>query len=254
MFADVLLPPSGFADWYMVGTPASWIIPLALSASLIAIFLLVARRARRRWKLLTLGFCVLAFVGTDLVVYAVGYANPGWRELPNLDIRVCIENLDEYPQWDFYLEYGMGRGNPAASPYLTKVGPADSTHLEGHGRGLTEVNLIAVPRGKPIAPPKPNWEKQGPLPEGSLPRTKLPGLRDARESHEFVYRLRIEGNRVYAEWTGPRVSANDDMSVLVMSAVATVFALLACLLVWQGGVSAAGAHPAFEQTSGGSEK
>jgi hypothetical protein len=73
MFADLLLPPTGFVDWYMVG-PASIIVFLAVSASLIALFiLLVRKRIHKGWSALV---CLVLFVACDLIVYAIGYNIP----------------------------------------------------------------------------------------------------------------------------------------------------------------------------------
>jgi hypothetical protein len=80
MFADALPPRTYWFDWHMAGWPASWIVPCALFASLIALFLVVARRARPKWTFLTLLLCVFLFVVADYVVYEVGYHNQHlWR-------------------------------------------------------------------------------------------------------------------------------------------------------------------------------
>jgi hypothetical protein len=86
MFADALPPPTYFSDWHMIGWPASWIVPLSLSMSLAALFLVVARRARRRWIVLTLASCVVLFVVADYVAYEIGCHHQDlwrtWQERP----------------------------------------------------------------------------------------------------------------------------------------------------------------------------
>lgn len=81
MFADV--PPllTYCADWYMLGWPASVVVPCALSASLITLFLVVARRARPLWRFVTLVFCVSLFIVADYVAYEIGNHNQHlWRK------------------------------------------------------------------------------------------------------------------------------------------------------------------------------
>ena len=75
MFADVPPPPSFCLDWYMVGWPASLIIPCALSASLITMFLVLARRGRPWRNVLIVGFCIFLFVLADYTVYEFGLKN-----------------------------------------------------------------------------------------------------------------------------------------------------------------------------------
>ena len=76
-----------------------------------------------------------------------------------IDIRVVFENLDDYPAYDFYLKYGLANGNPYGAWHLTRVYPAAVTVLEGEGRRLTSVHLLAVPHGQtvPAPPPPPKW-------------------------------------------------------------------------------------------------
>src|SRR2546425_1215913 len=80
MFADSLPPLTYYADWDMVGWPASLIVPLALTASLITLFFLVARRDRPWRSVAVLVLCVALFVAADYVVYQIGYNYPSlWR-------------------------------------------------------------------------------------------------------------------------------------------------------------------------------
>ena len=81
-FADILPPRTYFMDWHMVGWPASLIVPCALSASLIALFLVTARR-NRPWRSLTVfALCVSLFFLADFVVYEVGRKHQNLRRTP----------------------------------------------------------------------------------------------------------------------------------------------------------------------------
>jgi hypothetical protein len=59
-----------------------------------------------------------------------------------------FENLGDYPEFDFYLMYGYGSGNPAASPHLFPVRSGEPfRHPETNGRKGSAV-LFAVPHGR----------------------------------------------------------------------------------------------------------
>jgi hypothetical protein len=89
MFADLHPPPTYCADWYMAGWPASLIVPLALTAALIAMFFYVARRDRPWRSTAALVLCVGLFVAADYVVYVIGcnFQTP-WRtpRYPSRDV------------------------------------------------------------------------------------------------------------------------------------------------------------------------
>jgi CDP-diglyceride synthetase len=86
MFADLLPPPTFCMDWYMVGWPASLIVPCALSASLVAIFLLSRRPGSTRRNVLIMVVCIGVFIAADVGVYLFGVnfgkARGGWGERP----------------------------------------------------------------------------------------------------------------------------------------------------------------------------
>ncbi len=83
MFADVLFPPDPTycADWHMIGWPASLIVPLALTASLVTFFIFLARRDRPWRTVAVLVICAAVFVAADCIVYWVGrnYFPDAWR-------------------------------------------------------------------------------------------------------------------------------------------------------------------------------
>src|ERR1035438_2742890 len=74
----------------------------------------------------------------------------------DLDLHVCLENLDDYPEYDFYLKYGLSRGSPFASLRATEMKSGVMTKLKGQGDRFTGAYLLAVPRGTPIPQPEQN--------------------------------------------------------------------------------------------------
>jgi hypothetical protein len=76
-----------------------------------------------------------------------GLADAGLPQ-PGVTPRFRFENLADYPDYDFYLKYGHGSGNPYASQFVTKVNPATTVALEGNGSRVTPVVLLAVPHGR----------------------------------------------------------------------------------------------------------
>jgi hypothetical protein len=126
----------------------------------------------------------------------------------DIDIRVRIENLGDYPNYDFYLKYGISPGNPYVGLHLTKVEANTLIQLEGKGRRITEVYLLAVPRGQAAVPPQasPNDDKWLRDPQaGALQSESMYGNRSRRiggdfNGHELDYRVRIEGNRLDVTW------------------------------------------------------
>lgn len=100
---------------------------------------------------------VLAFLAQSPGVS--GDAAPGLPFLPTVEaeLRLRFENLADYPDFDFYLKYGRAPGNPRGSGHVTPLTPGTVTRLEGRGRRMTDVYVLAVPRGK--SPPAPPGEK-----------------------------------------------------------------------------------------------
>src|SRR5215470_16298302 len=71
---------------------------------------------------------------------------PSWFAT-ELTPRLRFDNLDDYPDYSFYLAYGRTGGAPTYRT-LTQVEPGATVLLEGSGRRMVPVILIAVPRGK----------------------------------------------------------------------------------------------------------
>ncbi len=145
----------------------------------------------------------LAFLGTSVR----GDMAPRIFPEGNLDIHVMFENLGDYPEYDFYLKYGLGPGRPPALQYyLTPMVAATPIRLEGRGSSMTAVFLCAVPRGKRLPDPpdwrdtKTDWLRSPPedgLQSEALPTGMENGMVSAHEDgHQIVYRISIEGKRL----------------------------------------------------------
>jgi hypothetical protein len=106
-----------------------------------------------------------------------------------------FDNLADYPQFDFYVLYAHGRGNPFASPRLARVQSGQTLQLEGGGR-IGGAQLLAVPHGE--RPPavwdnsKDAWSK---APPGCLQSTYLDGVH-LGEGYLVPYHVRIEGDKL----------------------------------------------------------
>ncbi len=68
----------------------------------------------------------------------------GQREITPM---LQFENLGDYPDWTFFVQYRRGHGNPYAAPVtLVPVTPGQEVPVAGSGRRLAELQLVAVPR------------------------------------------------------------------------------------------------------------
>ena len=99
MFGDILLPPTGCLDWYMIGSPACGIVFLSVAASLIALFFVLARQRQRARNIKLLAVCAFLFIAIDLVVYAIGYNFPqlSRRQPPRPPRTFEVEQKPESP-------------------------------------------------------------------------------------------------------------------------------------------------------------
>jgi hypothetical protein len=152
----------------------------------------------------------------------------------NLDIKIRFENLDEYPDHDFYLKYGLSRRNPTDGLRWTKLDSGALTQLEGPGDQKTAVFLVALPRGTP-PPPVPKENRQDWLakaPPGGLQSAALQGVGNGSE---ITYRAHIDGDTLSAEFvdsvnpfwrTVMLICGSCCLTVFILGSVVTVF------LVW----------------------
>lgn len=88
--------------------------------------------------------------------------------------RLRFDNLDDYPDYRFYLQYRRGDGNPYAAPLrVVEVVSRQPVAVEGPGRRVADLALLAGPRDLP--PPALAADLRGPAPEfpGFLRATNL---------------------------------------------------------------------------------
>jgi hypothetical protein len=108
-----------------------------------------------------------------------------------------FDNLADYPDFDFFLKYCYGPGNPYGSPYLTPIRAGEVFRLKGGPGRRTEVFLLAVPRGQqpPVGKDGPDslWE----TPAGCLQSAPLDGTY-AERGWLVPYRVHIENGKLEA--------------------------------------------------------
>lgn len=191
-----------------------------------------------------------------LGVGAVRADVPGPR--PQLSVELQFPNLADHPDYDFYLQYGRSPGNPYAGLRLTRVAGADPVHLEGEGSRLTEVYLLAVPRGQALAPPRlddPDWRQWlQEVPAGTLRAGPLQGEQGRRledcDGQRLSFRVAIADRALHVERTGVtrRPGWWFDRNVMIGIGVALSVSLAAAI-VWSR--QRARRRAAAELTKGG---
>jgi hypothetical protein len=196
-------------------------------------------------------FAVAPAARSDEYVFTVLPASQGEAYfLPErqLQIQLCFENLDDYPEYDFYLKYGRSAHAPLRHLYLTRVSSGEFVHLEGQGLHLTPVYLLAMPRGQqPSLPDKhcrhgrrggEHWLKFAP--DGGLQSTPLIGPDPASplvvgvEGSRVVYRVTIENGQLEATRVSVELQGQDQLMRLVAVGVGVGVSLgFASLLLWR---------------------
>ena len=147
------------------------------------------------------------------------------RSLP----AMLFENLADYPAFDFYLKYAVGRGNPYASPHLIPVRPGETLRrLEGRGR-IGEVYLLAAPHGQP-SPPVPDASTWSKIPEGCLQSAPLEGVYGGEDA-VVTYRVRMEDDKLEVTMQPPLPWARSSLQRLPWIAVSLA---LCAALAWLG--------------------
>jgi hypothetical protein len=133
---------------------------------------------------------------------------PGtWADMPTPGFRqvtpyLRFDNLDDYPDYRFYLQYRRGNGNPFAAPLqIVEVTSGQPVPLAGEGRRVADLALLAAPRDQALpAFPRDSW---GPAPE-------LPGflrenlehpvtttsIADAASHYVSAYRVAIKDGKL----------------------------------------------------------
>jgi hypothetical protein len=85
-----------------------------------------------------------------------------------------FDNLNDYPDYRFYLQYRRGDGNPFAAPLqIVEVFSGHPVAVEGRGRHVADMALLAGPRDQAL--PDFQRDARGPAPEfpGFLRATNL---------------------------------------------------------------------------------
>jgi hypothetical protein len=155
---------------------------------------------------------------------------------PNINVHVRFENLDDYPDFDFYLKYGLSNGNVYRKHTLTKLASGVATRLEGEGHYLTRVYLVAVPRGKaPPAIPDLNEDDSG-WHERTAPGTiQSPPLAVSAEDSGYIcpYRATLEG-KVLGATALPLEDPPEVRARTRLGFICVGLALSAVVAVWLG--------------------
>jgi hypothetical protein len=156
------------------------------------------------------GWGALSALAVVILLAGPARADIGFGPRPTLNIQVRFENLEDYPRYDFYLKYGLGTGNPSGFFHLTRVHPATLTLLEGNGSRMTEVYLLAAPRGQSVSPPQGQMDNKWltEAPSGALRSTPLPThspgttLSEGLNGYSLDYRVHIEGDHLEVTCVG----------------------------------------------------
>ncbi len=148
-----------------------------------------------RWSFLLIPVIALVLVGEAWADAMPFFSNP------RTQIQVSFANLEKYPEYDFYVKFGVGEHT--LSDYVkvkTLQNPANCATLHAWGRGkLGPMYLVAVPRGQETPG---HSELRGKL---DWLITKIPGtlqseqmlgpegfLSEAENNYEVDYRVHID--------------------------------------------------------------
>jgi len=144
-----------------------------------------------------------------------------------------FENLDAYPDYDFYAIYGLGYTIPRATPHVVPVSRTGPTRLEGKGRSMTSVVLAAVPHGQhaPVIQWDSNAAWDGPTRAGEL--RSQPFLKGGScDGYVLPFKVQVAGESLIltplpAEWL-PGEWASTHKFTIVAGLALTAF------LIWAG--------------------
>lgn len=147
-----------------------------------------------RWWRNGVAIVVLAF----LAPLGVVRGDAGLPIFVNEDFPAMrFDNLADYPDFDFYLKYAHGPGNPAASPHITPVQSGEPLRsFEGKGR-IGGAWLLAVPRGQrpPTVRSDLDWLTE--TPAGCLQSVSLEGIH-LGAGYLVPYRVHIQDGELEA--------------------------------------------------------
>ena len=161
-----------------------------------------------------------------------GDIGPGPRDEKFPAMR--FENLADYPDFDFYLTYAHGPGNPYGSPHLSRIRSGETfRQFEGSGRNGGAM-LLAVPKGKPppsVARDRDWFEK---VPPGYLRSTLLEGTH-LGEGYLVPYRVRIDKDKLEVTMQTPEIQPGEmTVSWLKRLPWIAVPVVLCVALAWLG--------------------
>lgn len=124
---------------------------------------------------------------------------PGTHEVTP---QLRCDNLDDYPDYRFYLQYRRGNGNPYVAPLqIVEVTAGQPVAVAGEGRRVADLALLAAPRDQAL-PAFPR-DTVGPAPEfpGFL-RANLEcpaattSVTDAASYYLSTYRVAIQDGKL----------------------------------------------------------
>jgi hypothetical protein len=106
-----------------------------------------------------------------------------------------FDNLEDYPEFDFYLKYAHGRGNLVGSPFITQVQSGEAIyHFEGSGRN-GGAYLLAVPRGQKPPPLRKDHDWLIEVPAGCFQSAPLKGS-FSEDGYLVPYQVKIEDGKL----------------------------------------------------------
>jgi hypothetical protein len=117
--------------------------------------------------------------------------------------QLRFDNLDDYPDYRFYLQYRRGDGNPFAAPLqIVEVFSGKPAPVAGEGRRVADLALLAAPRDQAL--PDFRRDTRGPAPEfpGFLRATNLEepattvSVLDATSYYLTPYRVAVRDGKL----------------------------------------------------------
>ena len=139
----------------------------------------------------------LALIGAIFLAHEANADVLPFIRRDKVNVNVCLDNLTDYPQFDFYLKCSRNIHIESRFHDLHQVTSGKPTRLFSWG-GLGTVLLVAVPRGQEIPPPSEIPRQRDWLTErlpNSLQSENLPGsagfLSKEDDGGEFTYRVNV---------------------------------------------------------------
>jgi hypothetical protein len=162
-----------------------------------------------------------------------------------LNMRVRVEGIEEFPQFDFYLKYREFAQDGAEAMRLSLLRPGEPALLEA--KRVEQMVLLAVPRGQGVQIPEAKadgdaWLKN--VPAGGLQSDVLKTPEDAefpgkrfdsrRHGTVIVYRVQIDNGKLIAtcvEWKSRYETLRESCIVTCFVISAVLSALVVGILI-----------------------